>query len=193
MFSIDQTTILLKKPTAPGTIFLDRDGVLNHVVLRGTEISSPRSVEEFRVVEDIDALADHDIIAHWNLVVITNQADLSRGWINMQLLKHIHDRIGERISLNAVYICPHLSSDNCSCRKPRCGLIDRFRNDHPHLARGREYFVGDRKSDQACAEAARIPFVLRLWHYNQALLKTTQFVVETLGDLKGVLKNGVTS
>ena len=33
-------------------IFLDRDGIVNEVILRGDVVSSPRSIEEFKFRED---------------------------------------------------------------------------------------------------------------------------------------------
>lgn len=182
-------SFLFKPITAQNTIFLDRDGVLNHVVFREDEISSPRSLEEFQLSEDIDALKEPWIQENWNLVVITNQPDLSRGLVTMDLLERFHALIAERIPVNAVYICPHLSADQCDCRKPACGLVWRFRRDQ-HL-KGRELFIGDRKSDQECAKAAKILFTLRCRPYNQELIKNSRFTINNLGEIQTLIEKEV--
>ena len=63
------------------------------------------------------------------LVVITNQSGIGRGFFDETQLHLIHQRMNELleaegIALDALYYCPHLPEDNCSCRKPRTGLID---------------------------------------------------------------------
>lgn len=185
--SLNPTILHLKPLTARNTLFLDRDGVLNHAIIRGNEISSPRCLEEFKVVSDIDALASPYIRENWNLVIITNQPDLNRGWIDMQLLKRFHDEITQHISLNAIYLCPHLRIDNCACRKPASGLIQCFREDHPHLD-GREMLIGDGINDQRCAKAAKIPFVLRQRHYNRDLIEKSEFVIRDLKEIEKLVR-----
>ncbi len=183
----DEPLVFTFRPlTAANTLFLDRDGVLIHPVLRGLEVSSPRCLEEVRIADDIDALAATDITRHWNIVVVSNQPDLARGRINLKLVKGIHERISRRIPLNAVYICPHQQSDGCVCRKPRLGLIQRFRSDHPESG-GKECMVGDRFSDRDCAQNAGIPFVLRKRPYNEELALSTVLVIDNLWDLRILL------
>ena len=55
-------------------------------------------------------------------------------------------------------ICPHLSSYNCSCRKPSAGLILEYRRLFPDHHKT-ELFIGDQLSDQECAESLQIPFI----------------------------------
>ncbi len=173
---------LLRRPKAPNTLYLDRDGVLNEAVLRGEEVSSPRSRIEFRVSDDLDALADLD---DWNLVVVTNQPDLSRGLIDLDLLDSFHGELARRIPINAFYICPHLSTHECLCRKPAQGLIERFRHDNPRL--GTELFIGDRQSDQLCAREAGIPFALRLRSYNGGLEDSSDMILDSLWAIDSIL------
>lgn len=178
----------LRPLKAANTLFLDRDGVLNHSVLRKSEISSPRYLKEFKIAEDIDALAVSDIVEHWNLVVVSNQPDLARGEIDLVFLKEIHEIISHRIPLNEVYVCPHQQSDDCTCRKPGTGLIQRFRINHPEL-KGKECIIGDRISDWKCALKAKIPFVLRKRPYNVKLTKSTAHAINDLWNLTTLLQS----
>ena len=56
---------------AANTLFLDRDGVLNDEVIRGSEVSSPRCLEEVRIACDIDALGKPEIVENWRLVMVS--------------------------------------------------------------------------------------------------------------------------
>jgi D-glycero-D-manno-heptose 1,7-bisphosphate phosphatase len=174
--------------TAENTLFLDRDGVLLRPVMRGDEVSAPRSMEEIQIEDDIDSLAQPDIARNWNMVVISNQPDLSRGRFGVKFVDEVHRQINERIPLNAAYICPHLQSENCDCRKPKIGLLERFRRDHPGRGR-KEYLVGDRSSDCDCAREAGVQFVLRKRPYNSELAAVAPLLIDDLWELGGLLPN----
>jgi D-glycero-D-manno-heptose 1,7-bisphosphate phosphatase len=176
----DPLIFSLRPLVSENTLFLDRDGVLNHAVMRGSEISSPRSLNEFRIAEDIDALATPEIVRYWNLVIVSNQPDISRGRIDIEFLKEIHKMLNRRIPLNEVYICPHQQLDGCLCRKPGIGLIQLFRHNHPNL-KGKECMVGDRICDRDCAIKAGISFVLRKRPYISEY--PTALSVNTIDDL----------
>ena len=47
-----QLKYLNKLPLNKNNLFLDRDGVINDVVIRNGKISSPRSLEEFFFAKD---------------------------------------------------------------------------------------------------------------------------------------------
>jgi len=169
------------------TLLLDRDGVLNRVLLRGSEVSSPRSQDEFLLSEDISALAETSIIDDWNLVIISNQPDIARGRINLDLLEYINHSIRTNIPLNASYICPHMASDGCRCRKPKTGLIERFKNDFPQVA-GKMVLIGDRDSDRECAERAGVGFILRRREYNSQCANSVEHSIKSLFDLLPLLR-----
>jgi D-glycero-D-manno-heptose 1,7-bisphosphate phosphatase len=104
-------------------IILDRDGVINYD--SDQYIKSP---DEWRAIPgSLDAIAR---LNQWGyrVVVATNQSGLGQGLFEMDTLNAIHDKmmkaaaqVGGRI--DAVFFCPHTSTDNCSCRKPKPGLF----------------------------------------------------------------------
>jgi len=64
------------------------------------------------------------------LVVITNQSAVGRGFFDQAHLDSIHRRLcellkAEGIYLEGIYSCLHTPEDDCSCRKPKPGLIER--------------------------------------------------------------------
>ena len=176
-----------KNPEAQNTLFLDRDGVLNEVVIRGKEISSPRNMKELNISSEIVALASPNIVRNWNLVIVTNQPDLSRGLIDLNFVEEINSKIISILPINLIYVCPHQSEDGCLCRKPKIGMIKQFRLDYPDI-RGNELFVGDRKSDFECAQRAQITFVLRKREYNTDLYDLSDSTIDDLSHIKNYAK-----
>lgn len=173
--------------TRTKTLLLDRDGVLNRVVMRGTEVSSPRSREELVLSEDLSALAEPSIIDDWNLIIVSNQPDLSRGKIDLELVEYINQSILSQIPLNASYICSHVASDECGCRKPETGLIERLKEDFPQAVE-KMVLVGDRDTDRECAERAGTEFILRRREYNIPCVASVDYSVESLSDLSPLLR-----
>ena len=179
-----------KNPEAPNTLYLDRDGVLNEAVIRGSEISSPRNLKELKISSDISALASPNIVSNWNLVIVTNQPDISRGLIDLNFVDEINSKIIAILPINVVYVCPHQREDACSCRKPKIGMIEQFRLDYPEI-NGNELFVGDRKSDFECAQRAKIPFILRKRDYNTDLCNLDYLAIDDLSLLKSFLEEAI--
>lgn len=146
-----------RKPAA----FLDRDGVLN--VDKGY-VHTP---DEFTWVqgarEAVKLLNDKGYL----LIVVTNQAGVARGYYKEEHVNALHawmnaelNKIGAHI--DAFYFCPHHPTEGlgsyrveCSCRKPKPGLIERALAEWP-VDLQHSFLVGDRESDIACASAAGV-------------------------------------
>jgi D-glycero-D-manno-heptose 1,7-bisphosphate phosphatase len=111
-------------------VILDREGVINQVldgyVLRPQQWQAlPGSFEAI-------ARLHH---GGYRVAVATNQAALSRGLFDMSMLNAIHLRMSREAdaaggAIDAIAICPHSPEQQCSCRKPKPGmlleLIERF-------------------------------------------------------------------
>ncbi len=176
---------------AKGTLFLDRDGVLINTVKRGKAIGSARCIEEVKLSYDITALRDSDIVQNWNLIVVTNQPDISKGLTTVELLEKINEMLVAAIPINTIYVCPHRDEDNCGCRKPNIGMIQQFhrlqfKNNSLSLM-GKEYMIGDTDRDMGCAKKAGIPFILRGRYYNKALIKSVDMSIKNLYALRKLI------
>src|SRR5690606_18918108 len=103
-------------------VFLDRDGVLNEIVERDGQPGSPRSLDELRLVHDIDAITRlHD--AGLRTFVITNQPDIARGHVPAAVVDQMLDAIRSRVPIDDARVCRHEDADGCVCRKPKPGMI----------------------------------------------------------------------
>ena len=68
-----------KKPKLKNTLYLDRDGVLNEVVMRGEELSSPRLIDELNIkVSLLDSSEKSTKIERSN-----EAEDLHREWLTL--------------------------------------------------------------------------------------------------------------
>jgi D-glycero-D-manno-heptose 1,7-bisphosphate phosphatase len=104
-------------------VFLDRDGVLNEVELRNGRPHPPSRMEQFRllpgVVEACHRLRD----LGFALIVVTNQPDIARGVQTREEVDQIHDVLLRQLPLDEIVVCAHDDAHDCSCRKPRPGMI----------------------------------------------------------------------
>ena len=138
---------------AIATVFLDRDGVINH--------DSPdyiKSWAEFRFIpgsrEAIARLTEKGI----TVIVITNQSAVNRGMVSLETLTQMHDRMCRAVAdgggrIADIFYCPHRPDENCSCRKPRPGLIRAAQRRHG-LDLSRAVMVGDSAKDIRSGRAA---------------------------------------
>ena len=66
---------------------MDRDGILNQVVMRGATVSSPRSIAEFKIIPNAKAIVESVRNKGYYVVVVTNQPDVSRGFFRSEDLE----------------------------------------------------------------------------------------------------------
>ena len=104
-------------------IILDRDGVINHD--SDHFIKSPE--EWLPIAGSPEAIAR---LNQWgyHVVVCTNQSGIGRGLFEMDTLNAIHEKMMRTVGhaggrIDAVFFCPHTSTDECDCRKPRAGML----------------------------------------------------------------------
>ena len=134
-------------------VFLDRDGVLNAVVMRDGKPASPRSLEEFVLEPGVEAVLAQLRRAGLLLFVVTNQPDISRGLMSSAALDAMHHVLRERLPIADVACCCHDTAQNCGCRKPKPGMLldlaARWRVSLPESV-----MVGDQDRDMACGRTA---------------------------------------
>jgi D-glycero-D-manno-heptose 1,7-bisphosphate phosphatase len=145
-------------------VFLDRDGVLNDVVMRDGEPGSPRSLEEFRTAADLPAIVRLGA-AGLLVFIITNQPDVGRGFVTDSVQMAMLDRIRTLAPVDDFRICRHDDAHHCDCRKPKPGMI----HDLAHFWRvdlSRSFVVGDTWRDVGAARAAGCRSILIQRPYN---------------------------
>jgi histidinol-phosphate phosphatase family protein len=145
----------MKRKLPRGTVFLDRDGVIN--VDRRDYV---KSWAEFKflpqVFEALRLLKKNNL----RVVVVTNQSAVRRGLMSVSTLREIHEKMLRAIEkrggrIEAIYFCPHRPDENCKCRKPKPGMVlNAARELGIDLAHS--YLIGDSEKDIELARSLRM-------------------------------------
>lgn len=133
-------------------LFIDRDGTL----IEEPHDNQVDSLDKIRLVRGVIPalleLADNG----YRFVMVSNQDGLGTASFPREHFETCHEHVialfeSQGITFDETFICPHLDSDGCDCRKPRTGLLTRFlaRN---HLDSAKSAVIGDRGTDLELAE-----------------------------------------
>jgi D-glycero-D-manno-heptose 1,7-bisphosphate phosphatase len=131
------------------TLFLDRDGVINHE----KHLDYIHTWDEFRFYDGVkEALS---IFNHLfgPIVVVTNQKGVGKGVTRLQDLELIHHNMVHEVHaaggrIDRVYFCPDLD-DNSPNRKPNPGMGLQAKQDFPAIEWNKAIMVGNTLSDMA--------------------------------------------
>ena len=93
------------------------------------------------------------------LIVVTNQPEVARGQLTMEVVEEMHASLRRLLPLTDVLCCPHDRDDHCTCRKPLPGMLVEGARRHG-ITLSRSVMVGDRWSDIAAGTAAGCRTVL---------------------------------
>ncbi len=127
-------------------VFLDRDGVVNHAIVREGLPYSPRTLSEVKIIDGIAEQISKLRLLGWLCIVVTNQPEVARGNVSMDSVEQINNLLRTQLDLDDVFVCPHDDSDVCNCRKPNPGALLTAASKYK-LSLKDSYMVGDRWSD----------------------------------------------
>ena len=104
-------------------VFLDRDGVVNRAILREGKPYPPATLADLRVLPGVRDACRKLREAGFALILITNQPDIARGAVTSEQVADINGRLQRYLQLDDVQVCPHDDMAQCTCRKPKPGLL----------------------------------------------------------------------
>lgn len=149
-------------------VFLDRDGTLCE------EVGYLNHVSRFRMFPFVTAALRRLNDAGYPAIIVSNQSGVARGYFPESLVLQVHEAMRQQLSeasakLEAIYYCPHASSENCSCRKPKTGMLERAAREHG-IDLQRSFVVGDRYTDIELAHNAKVRGILVRTGYGEGEL-----------------------
>jgi D-glycero-D-manno-heptose 1,7-bisphosphate phosphatase len=165
-------------------VFLDRDGVLNRVLLRDGKPYPPASLAELQLLPGVEEACRRLRAAGWLLVVVTNQPDIARGTQRRELVDEMNDTLKAKLRLDDVRVCPHDNRDRCDCRKPAPGMLLQAANEWG-IALDASVMVGDRWRDIEAGRRAGCRTVFVDCGYNERRPEAPDLVVRGLADAVG--------
>lgn len=136
-------------------IFLDRDGVLNGVVLKNGKPCPPESAKDCVILPGVSEALHALKRAGFCLIVATNQPDVARGTRDKKSVEEIHQKLMRELPLDKIMTCFHDDRDNCACRKPKPGLLLQAASAFG-IDLSRSVMIGDRWRDIAAGKAAGV-------------------------------------
>ncbi len=138
---------ILKETARNRTLFLDRDGVINHE----KEADYIRHVEEFMFYKG--ALEALKILRQKfdRIIIVTNQRGIGKGLMTHEDLHSIHQYLKEKVeqaggNIDAFYYAPDLDTDAAN-RKPNTGMALQAKKDFPSINFEDSIMVGNNLSD----------------------------------------------
>jgi D-glycero-D-manno-heptose 1,7-bisphosphate phosphatase len=147
-------------------IFLDRDGVINKVIIRDGKVYSPQSKDEFSLVDDAAHAVQALKVAGFKVIVVTNQPDIARCKLSKADFDWMTECVMRETGVDDVVVCPHDDHDRCHCRKPKTGmLVNSAKKWDINLARS--YMIGDSWKDIEAGKGAGCTCLLIDAEYNK--------------------------
>lgn len=134
-------------------VFLDRDGVLNQVVVRDGRPYPPPSLDSMVLLPGVPEALAALRAADFRLVVVTNQPDVGAGRQSREGVERIHAWMRANLPLDDVRVCYHTDADGCACRKPQPGML-RDAAAAWNIDMNASFMVGDRWRDIDAGRAA---------------------------------------
>ncbi len=130
------------------TLFLDRDGVINHRIID----DYVRKPEAFRFHDGApEAIAKFSGL-FGRVIVVTNQQGIGKGLMDEDDLAVVNESMLEGIrkasgQIHKIYHCAGLRQQMPLCRKPQIGMALQAKKDFPEIDFRLSMMVGDSKTD----------------------------------------------
>lgn len=150
-------------------VFLDRDGVLNALVLNPAtgKMESPLTPGDLRLLDGVVPALQKLQAAGYPLILVSNQPNYALGKTSLATLNAIHERLIAELACAGVRftrVCYCLHHPRgitpgyfgpCLCRKPSPWFLLQARDDFG-LSLAESWMIGDQPADMLCAKAAGV-------------------------------------
>ena len=140
--------------------FLDRDGTL---IFEPADTCQIDSLEKLKILPGAIEGLQKLIEKNYHLILISNQdglgtASFPRKNFEIAQNKFLKILAENKIKFSYIFICPHLPSDDCECRKPKIGLVKDFLASNL-IDKKTSFVCGDRKTDEDFAKNISLKFI----------------------------------
>lgn len=170
-------------------VFLDRDGVINE------EVNYLHKIEDFKFVDGcIDSLKYLQNLGY-KLFVITNQSGIGRGYYSVEDFEILTSWMvktlkSSGVEISQVEFCPHGPNDDCTCRKPKIGMIDNILKNY-EIDLENSWLIGDKSSDIKCAHNANVKNTIQVksGHDFDETKSSATYVTQSIKDIQKIIKS----
>lgn len=130
------------------TLFLDRDGVINHRIWD----DYVKQTSEFVLLDGVAESISIFNQLFYKVLVVTNQQGVGKGLMTERNLFDIHAYCSELLlekngQIDHYYFAPDLKNAENNMRKPNSGMALKAKSDFPQIDFSKSIMVGDTDSD----------------------------------------------
>jgi D-glycero-D-manno-heptose 1,7-bisphosphate phosphatase len=167
-------------------LFLDRDGIVNEVVMRNGSPASPRSLSELKLIPEAIELAREAKKLQFLIVLITNQPDIARNLMTRYELNEIHEEIAKKISFDQIEVCMS-ANDTHFRRKPNQGMLLQSAK-KLNISLADSFFLGDSLKDLQAGKRAGVTTILLQTDYNRFIHGMGDFNCDCFEEILKIIK-----
>jgi D-glycero-D-manno-heptose 1,7-bisphosphate phosphatase len=178
----------MNKVVTRRAVFLDRDGVLNRVIIRAGKPYPPATLAEVEILPETRTALEILHLAGYLLIVATNQPDVARGSQTRQNVEAIHAYLQANLPIDKFMVCYHDDQDHCSCRKPAPGLLLEAAK-QGYIDLSRSFMIGDRWRDVEAGQRAGCKAIFIDYDYDEFQPQAPDFRVHTLSEAVDIIRN----
>ena len=147
-----------------GAVFIDRDGTVIRGILRpefgrSAVAYAPWYVNEINFEPRLREAMWAFKKAGYLTVMATNQPDVAYGKLPKSRWQKIFNIVLKEMKPDHFTYCPHVSADNCTCRKPKPGMITQTAQDL-NINLKKSWMIGDTANDMLAGKAAGCKTIL---------------------------------
>ena len=123
-------------------LFIDRDGTINKDC---PYCHDPKDLIMYQ--DAVDIMKEYRNKGYL-IIIITNQSGINRGYFTDEEFHIFHDKLLKQLKekgvlIDRTYYCPHRPDENCECRKPKLGMIEKAMEDF-EIDLENSIIIGDR-------------------------------------------------
>ena len=169
-------------------VFLDRDGVINRVLLREGKPYPAATLADFEILPGVAEACQLLKEGGFCLVVATNQPDVGRGTLKQEMVEAIHASMCQSLPIDRVEVSYDSGWENppSESRKPRPGMLFRASRELG-IDLSRSFMVGDRWRDIDCGHAAGCLTILIDYGYAEQLRQAPRYRVKSLREAADII------
>jgi imidazoleglycerol-phosphate dehydratase/histidinol-phosphatase len=136
-------------------LFLDRDGTL---IFEPPVTFQVNCLEEMFLLDNLISSLKKLTAAGFELILVTNQDGLGTEANPRENYENVNKKLfhilaTEGVKFSEIFECPHYEEDNCNCRKPKTGMLDKFLiENRQNIDFENSYVIGDSERDMELAK-----------------------------------------
>ena len=169
-------------------IFLDRDGVIN------IDKKFVHKISDFEFIDGVFESLKYLISKNFKLFIVTNQSGIGRNLYSIKDFNKlnswmIEELLSHNIVIDDVQFCHHHPNQNCLCRKPKTGMIDKILKKNINLNLTESWLIGDKDIDIELAINSKIKNTIQVRsgkYFNEKKSKA-DFIIDSIKDIKKII------